>query len=403
MRILFVTPYVPSPVRIRPYAFIRELARRGHEVTLVCLVQPASERRYVADVSRYCRAIHPVRLHSAEARRNALLSVPTRTPLSVAYCSSRRQRDLVRELVARGSFDVVHTEFVRAAPCTAHLNGCPKVYDAVDSLGLAAERALRAPGVPPKRRLFAALEWLKMRGYERAVLARFDRTLVSSPADGAALTAGSAARVDGPSAVHGSSPIRVIPNGVDGDEFAFDERPHDPATLIFLGKMSYYVNVASLLWFYAKVFPLVRRRRPGVRLEVVGRDPVRRILALASDPAVDVTGTVPDVRPHLGSATVSVCPMVTGAGIQNKLLESMAVGTPAVATTIACQALAVEPDRELLVADEADDFAEAVVRLLDDAELRRRLARAARQYVEQQHDWWEIGRRLEAIYDELVG
>ena len=99
MRILFVTPYVPSPVRIRPYAFIRELARRGHEVTLACLVQPEAERRYLADVSRYCRAIHPVGLHAAEAHRNALLSLPTRTPLSVAYCCSRGQRDLVRQLL----------------------------------------------------------------------------------------------------------------------------------------------------------------------------------------------------------------------------------------------------------------------------------------------------------------
>ena len=130
---------------------------------------------------------------------------------------------------------------------------------------------------------------------------------------------------------------------------------------------------------------------------------MRRISALASDPAVEVTGTVVDVRPHLGSATVSIGPMVTGAGIQNKLLEAMAVGAPSVATTMACQALSVEPDRELLIADRAEDFAAAVLRLLEDAELRRHIAHDARRYVEQHHDWWEIGHRLETVYRELVG
>ena len=391
MRILFVAPYVPSPVRIRPYAFIRELARRGHELTLACLVQPASERQYLADVSRYCRAIHPVRLNHPEAHRNALFSLPTRTPLSVAYCSSRRMRAQVGQLVGSGGFDVVHTEFVRAAPWTAGLNGYPKVYDAVDSLALASQRAMRAPGVPPLRRLVAAFEWLKMRDYERAVLPRFDRVLASSPADGRVLAEG-----DGCDVV-------VIPNGIDAEAFAFDEGPREARTIIFLGRMSYYVNVASLLWFYREVFPLVRRRVPGVRLKIIGRDPVRRISALTADGAVEVTGTVSDVRPHLGGATLSICPMVTGAGIQNKMLEAMAVGTPTVATSIACQALAVERDRELLVADEADDFAEAVLRLLGDEDLRRDLAHNARRYVEQHHDWWEIGHRLEMIYTELVG
>jgi glycosyltransferase involved in cell wall biosynthesis len=408
MRILFVTPYVPSPVRIRPYAFIRDLARRGHEITLVCLVQPPTERRYVADVSRYCRAIYPVGLKRGEALREALRSLPGPLPLSVAYCRSTAMRVQVRELLKSGNFDLLHTEFVRATTSTSDLTGLPKVYDAVDSVALASERALQAPGVPLRRRLVAWLEWVKMRDYERAVLDDYDNVLVSSPVDAAVLE-GREARIGGaPSAEQtasegsGRPPIRVVPNGVDGDEFAFSDGEREPATLVFLGRMSYYVNVASLLWFYQEVFPLIRRRYPQVYLKIVGRDPVRRIADLASDPSVEVTGTVSDVRPHLGSATVSIAPMVTGSGIQNKLLEAMAVGAPSVATPIACQALEVEPDRELLIAKEADDFAAAVVRLLQDADLRRRVAHAARGYVERRHDWWVIGRRLERIYEELV-
>lgn len=390
LRILFVTPYVPSPVRVRPYAFIRELAARGHQVTLVCLLQPACEEQYLSDVARYCRAVHPIHLGRLEPYWSCLASLPTGTPLSVAYCRSGKARDLVRRLVDGGNFDLVHTEFVRAAPLTASIDGLPKVYDAVDSLGLAYRRSLSAPHVPPARRLVALVEWLKMRRFEPRVLHWFDQVLVSSPTDRDALASG---RENG---------VAVIPNGVDGDYFAACDGPRDGDTLVFLGKMSYYVNVAAVEWFCQRVLPLIRRHRPGVRLQIVGRDPARRITALAADEAIEVTGSVPDVRPYLARAAVCVCPMVTGAGIQNKMLEAMATGTPTVATSIACQALAVEPGRDVLVADTPEAFADRVLQLLGDAQLCRQLAMNARRYVEQEHDWRTIGSKLEEIYDALL-
>lgn len=390
MRILFVTPYVPSIVRIRPYAFIRELAARGHEITLACLVQPAREDRYLEDVGQYCCEVYPVYLERFEPQRNLLASLPTGRPMSVAYCRSRRMIALVQELVEGGHFDLAHTEFVRAVPYTAELNGCPKVYDTVDSLVLTYRRTLSAPYVSLSRRLIVVAELLKMYRFEHQALRHYDRVLVSSPADRDAL---GRAKGDG---------ITVIPNGVDVGFFDYRERGRSDDTIVFLGKMSYHVNVASILWFYHRVFTLIRRQRPGVELKVVGRDPVSKIEALSADAAVEVTGSVPDVRPHLAQAAVSICPMVTGAGIQNKMLEAMAVGAPTVSTSIACQAVKAEPGRDLLVADEPVDFAEAVLRLLADGPLRCRLAANARRYVEEHHDWETLGRQLEDVYRSLV-
>jgi len=390
LNILFVTPYIPSPVRVRSYAFIRELAARGHRITLVCLEQPAWENKYLPEIAPYCQEIHPIYLDQWKSYFNCLASLPTVTPLSVAFCRSSRGRKVIEALLQNGSYDLIHTEFVRAAPLTADLNGHPKVFDAVDSLSLTYRRCLSAPYVSPFQRLLALAEWLKMRRFEPLILHQFDQVLVSSSADGRALQD---AGCDQPC---------LVTNGVDTSYFSFYDGPRHPETIVFLGKMSYYVNVASVLWFYHQVFPLIRRQKPGVRLKIVGRNPVKKILSLTADKAVQVTGSVPDVRPHLCEALVSICPMVTGAGIKIKILEAMAVGTPVVATSLACQALQVEPGSEVLIGDSAEEFAAHVLDLLDNEYMRCRLTQNARHYLEEHHVWARVAEQLEAIYNDLV-
>jgi polysaccharide biosynthesis protein PslH len=388
-RILFVTPYVPSKVRIRPFAFIRELAAQGHKVTLACLVQPTKEAEYLPEVTPYCEAVYPAFLNRFEPYLFLLASIPTKLPMSVAYCRSENFEQMVKYLVEKDKYDLIHTEFVRAVPSTFRLNGRAKVYDAVDSLGLAYRRSLSASYISPKQRLISLMEWVKVSRYESWALSYFDRVLVSSPIDRQSLDRKSLKGVS------------VVPNGVDANYFSFQDGPRDPDTLVFLGKMSYYVNVSSILWFYRQVFPLIRRQRPSVKLKIVGRDPVRSIRALEKDPAVEVTGTVDDVRPHLASATIAVTPMVSGAGIQNKMLETMAVGVPTIATPLACQALEGRPGLDYLVADTPQLFASMVLDLLEHPHMRQMLACNGRRYVEEVHTWNMIGQRLNDVYATL--
>lgn len=398
MRILFVTPYVPSTVRIRPYAFLRELAQRGHEVTLACLVQPSREALYLPDVAPFCKAVYPVFMSRLEPYLRTLLSIPSRVPLSVAYCTSEPFSRLVEHLNETGNYDLIHTEFLRAAPVTRRLGGRPKVYDAVDSLTLAYRRSLRSRQVPLRQRALAMVEWAKMTRYEPSILSSFDRLLVSSPADRQVMEE----NLPGRSRKDSNDSITVIPNGVDLDYFQYFEGEREPATITFLGKMSYYVNISSVRWFYQSVFPHIRRQRPDARLRIVGRDPSREILALAADPAVEVTGSVPDVRPYLARSTVSICPMVSGAGIQNKMLEAMAVGTPTVATTLACQALDIHSGEQVMIADAPQEFAHAVLELLESPGLRQKLSQQGRQYVEACHTWRQMGERLNQVFEQLT-
>lgn len=387
LRILFVTPYVPSSVRIRPLAFIRELARRGHQVVLVCLVQPEWEARYLEEVSPYCWAVHPVHLKRFEPYPRVLASLVKPEPLSVAYCDSPGLRQKVQQQLLEDNCDLIHTEFVRAAPATMNLNGHPKVFDLVDCLALAYRRCISATHMPLKQRAVAGVEWAKMRGYERHVLSHYNRVLVSSPADR--------------NEIGIDEQVEVLPNGVDLSYFSYHVRETEAAEIVFVGKMSYYVNVASVLWFYHQVFPQIRKQRPDARFVIVGRNPARSIEALSADPAVEVTGTVADVRPYLNRAAVAICPMVSGSGIQNKMLEAMATGVPCVATSLACQALDIVSGREVLVANEAGDFANAVLDLLGQPLKRRELSEASRCYVEQCHNWNTVGARLEKVFFSL--
>jgi glycosyltransferase involved in cell wall biosynthesis len=196
--------------------------------------------------------------------------------------------------------------------------------------------------------------------------------------------------------------VAVVPNGVDLDYFRPLAGEREPATLVFSGKMSYHANVSAVLHFVRHVLPLIRAVRPDVRLRVVGSQPPRSIQTLARDPAIAVTGYVPDIREIVGRATVVLCPVTVKVGIQNKVLEAMAMGLPVVSTRAGLEGLVAAPGHDLLVADGAAEFAAHVCRLLADADLRASLGRAGRHYVETHHRWDVAARQLENLYHEAT-
>lgn len=198
--------------------------------------------------------------------------------------------------------------------------------------------------------------------------------------------------------------VIVVPNGVDCAYFQPTGAPRDPATVIFVGRMGYHANVAAARELLTAIMPRVWSRHPAARLLIVGANPPSslRALAAAAGRRVEVTGYVPDVRPYLARATVSVSPLPYAVGIQNKVLEAMAMTTPVVATPAACAALSATPHEQLLVAAEAREMADGVIRLIDDPVLARRLGTAGGQYVQRTHDWRRIGTLLEQLYRQTI-
>ncbi len=195
----------------------------------------------------------------------------------------------------------------------------------------------------------------------------------------------------------------MIPNGVDTQFFAPDPTIRRMAdTLVISGKMSYHANVTMCLNFVSQVMPLIWAKRPNVKLCLVGKDPTKELVALGKNPAIQVTGTVPDIRPYLQSATLALAPLTYGTGIQNKVLEAMACGTPVVSTPQAVSALSTVAGRDVAVAGSPAELASTVLRLLDDPEQRDRLGRNGRKFVEENHCWDEIIAYLEEVYHGTI-
>jgi sugar transferase (PEP-CTERM/EpsH1 system associated) len=193
------------------------------------------------------------------------------------------------------------------------------------------------------------------------------------------------------------APVSCVSNGVDLDYYRPVALARDERSLVFTGVMDYFPNVEGVVWFCQEVLPLVRRRAPGVTLTICGARPNAVVRALGRLEGVTVTGRVPDVRPYLGRASVCVVPLRIARGIQNKLLEAMAMGLPTVATPAAFEGVEAESPTHLLVAEEPAEFAQAVVRLLGDAALRRQLGQQARACLEANYCWEAQLSRLDRV------
>ena len=398
LRILFVTPYVPSPQRPRPLRIIRALAASGHRITLLAAATTAGELADLPALEPYCEGVQAVRVPVLRSLASCLRGIAGAAPVQALYCRSPLMIAAVqRALTPPVGYDLLHVEHLRAALYGLDTAALPRVYDAVDCMGdLLAQTAAKGPTLAS--RLAARVELQRTRRFERRLVECFDRTLISAERERDALLAAAGASPQKAARVH------ALPHGVDVEHFAPPAGPRDPATLVFVGRMAYHANLAAARYLAVELMPRIWTRRPDARLRLVGADPpaALRTIAAQSGSRVEVTGTVPDVRPHLTAATVSLSPLRYGVGVPNKVLEALATATPVVATTAACATLRAVPGEHLLVADDPDTLAHYVLGLLDDAALARRLGEAGRRYVVAHHDCRATGPALEAIYRDAI-
>lgn len=393
LRILFVAPYVPSAIRVRPFHLLKGLAERGHAITLVCAAEGQGDEGNLAELRPYCTRLIAVPRRRLGPLCNYLLALPGPLPLQAAHSLDGALVDAVAAELATRSYDVVHIEHLRASQLAlaarAQVGGAPAlVLDSVDCISLLFERALRySPSL--STRLTALADLARTRRYEAAYAEAFDHVVVTSSEDRWALA------TLGPVGAAGA--ISVVPNGVDLAYFQPREMARDPATVIFSGKMSYHANAAAALFLVREIMPLVWRTRADVRVVLAGAAPGRAVRALGADPRVSVTGYLPDLRPPLARATLAVCPILYGVGVQNKALEAMAMGTPVVAARQRMGSLAALPGRDVLVAEDAPSFAAQIHTMLESPGLRRQLALAGRAYVEREHRWSTSAAMLEQV------
>lgn len=353
------------------------------------------ERTELAHLQEICDDVHAVPMPAWQSLLNSALALPSRKPLQSVYSWKPA---LVSHLNGRSPFEVVHVEHLRGSRYGLYLKEhtrLPVVWDSVDCIThLFRQAAAQSKSIMGKVRSWLDLE--RTARYEGWLLDKFNHVLVTSPVDREALLglkpAGSI-----------PAPISVLGNGVDVEHFCPNTAvKREPATLVISGKMSYHANVTMTLHLVNQIMPHVWQKRPEAKLMVVGKDPSREIQALAENPNIIVTGTVDALPPYLQKATVAVAPITYGAGIQNKILEAMSCGTPVVTTPQAVGALSIKPGQDILVADTPENYAQAILGVLDNQKQQEMLGRNGRLYVEQHHHWPNVAARLETIYAEAI-
>ncbi len=392
MRILFVSGYIPSLVRVRPYNLLKALAARGHEITLMALQPPSDDNESLPELRQVCKAVYVIPHSRTQTLLNGLMALPSGFPVQAAYSRSAAFDHAVKTLLAREKFDVAHVEHLRGAVLADSLEMLPVVFDSVDSISLLFGKVLNdAPSL--KSRMMAVLDLERTRRFEGGLTKRFRQVAVTSEADrGALIELGCDAER-----------IMVVPNGVDLDYFKPQNTARNPLRLAFTGKMSYHANIAAAEDLAEKIMPQVWAKQPNAQLYIVGKDPSPAVVAMGEQPNVTVTGSVPDMRPYLAEAAVAISTVRYGVGIQNKVLEAMAMETPVVCSPQACSALKTENGRDLLVGETPEAIAQHIVDLLTAPEKRAQIGAAGRRYVEAHHSWDSAAARFETLYDKAIG
>ncbi|MDY0269713.1 TIGR03087 family PEP-CTERM/XrtA system glycosyltransferase [Trichloromonas sp.] len=397
--LLFIAHRIPYPPdkgdKIRSYHMLRHLAER-YRVTVACMIDDPADERHVPALNEMVHQVfYQVRPPLAMKVR-ALEALLTGRPCTLPCFYSRPlQRDI--------------DAFLDGHPVQAVLCFCSSAADYVfrsrhwPALRQAVLLADLVDVDSEKWREYAAtrrglMAWLYRREarlllpFEQRIVAEFDRTFLTSEEEKAVL------------ARYGSMvKVEALANGVDLDYFSPEKvassAPLPAARLIFSGAMDYWPNVEGAVWFAREVFPTVKKIFPDAVFCIAGRNPTEVVLELKKLPGVEVTGTVPDMRVHLADATLCVVPLMIARGIQNKVLEGMAMAKPVVATSGAATGIKAHVGEDLIVADGAAAMAEAVIKLLGDPERQRILGRNARAYVERAHSWAAHLQRLDEIIE----
>jgi sugar transferase (PEP-CTERM/EpsH1 system associated) len=404
-KILMLTPQFPYPphqgTTMRNFNLIAGLARH-HVVHLLSFGDPGESQGTPLDA--LCKSIQvvlPPQRSMAQRLKGLFFS---RRPDMALRLPSARFQALLSATLEREQPDVLEVEGIELAQYLLQVAASRTdtehpllVFDDHNAEYVLQQRAFETDVRHPRRWVgaaYSAIQWQRLRSYERRTCQAADRVAAVSETDADALRR----------LVPGLEPA-VVPNGVDMDAYmapipslAGGEGPGQQ-DLVFVGKMDFRPNVDAVLWFAQQVLPLIRQEAPGVRLWVVGKDPHPRLRPLADDPAVELTGWVDDVRPYIGGAAVYVVPLRIGGGTRLKVLEAMAMGKAIVSTSLGCEGFDLVSDQELLIADMPAEFANTVLALLGDPERRERLGHTAHRFAQSKYDWRIIVPLLEQVYD----
>jgi len=374
-RVLVLTPRYPYPViggdRVRIYEICRELARQN-DLTLLSLCDTQAELHATLPNDGVFQHIERVYLPKWRSAVNVLSAFPGTTPLQVAYYRSGKFARRVRELLPMHEICLAH--LIRAGEYIRSIDR-PKVLEMTDAISLNYQRVRKLGKLSQAKALIYILEAKRLLKYEQSIINDFDLVTLVSHYDREFL-------LQGRDVDH----VIVCSNGVNLETLPYRERRCSERVIVFIGNMMSLQNLDACHYFIEEVLPLLRRHF-DCRFRAIGRITAKNAARLARYEGVEVLSNVPRVADAVGDAIVGVAPIRIGAGIQNKILEYMALGLPAITSSIGLEGLDAVPGKEILLADKPEEYVEHIGRILQDKEYAIDLARAAYAYVKRAHNW----------------
>ncbi len=395
MKILITSARFPHPQgkadSMTVYRIIRYLARR-HEVYLACFYEHQSELSSLPELQDLCEEVHYVKLRKWRSTLNMAMALPRLGfPLQVAYYRDKRMQNVIDDLIERRKPDVAYAQLIRMAEYIKDTNTVVRVLAMQVSQTLNYRRMI-ANVQSVLHKVLYRIEYSRVRRYEPAITHYFDSCLLISKYDEQSL--------DGHEQIDN---IFHSPHGVDVEFFTPSEPIEKENALLFCGVLETPTNTDAALYFYQDIYPLIKRQMPDLRLYFVGKSPPASIRKIAAtDPSVIVTGFVDDIRPYYAKVKVGIDPLRIGAGLQNKILIGMSMGQPMVCTSIANEGIAGEPGKHLLIADDPQTFASAVIELLDNENFASQISKDARTFVKEKWTWEYYFQLLEVHLEDLV-
>ncbi|MBA4313286.1 MAG: hypothetical protein C0417_11730 [Chlorobiaceae bacterium] len=393
MRILHLMPYSPVPPTfggaLRVYHLLRLLAR-NHELTVLTFGNAQNKIELESHFGNQVKNIHFIEKHWTRKykRIGQLYSLLGRHSFYYMMARHNQMQQKLDELFDRNKFDIALTEFPHTASYEMNTDAV-KIMDA-HNVEYEIFRRMWLNARSPLRQLYYKSEYKKFYHEEMIAIRRQNSILVTSVNDKNILDR------EVPEV-----PKYVIPNGVDAEYFTPTDEKREPNSLVFTGTMSYVPNYDGLVYFLDTIFPIIQKTIPDIKIYIVGNNPPKNLLSRASNNIV-ITGFVDDVRPYINRSSVYVVPLRMGSGTRLKVLEAMSMRIPIVTTSMGCEGINVVDNESVLIANEPESFAESVIKLLNNKNLRQTLTENGFELMKSKYEWSVIGNDLERTLQTLV-
>jgi len=394
MNILFLTQRVPYPPnkgdKLRAFYEIKFLSKR-HSIDLLCLADDERDLLHKEALLRFCQSVDIVPHSVLSANVRAILGLASSKPLTQPFFYNPQLQAFVRRKLAQQRYDLIFVYCSSMAQYVERVDTIPKVIDFVDVDSEKWAQYAQVASFP--KNLVYRLESQRLRKYEQRLASTFQHGFLVSQQE-----VDDFQRVVCPCDL-----LTALSNGVDLERFTPSSEPYNPSSLIFTGAMDYFANVETALYFAREIFPCIQQEIPEAAFSIVGSKPAEELRRLAEqNPHIIVTGFVEQVQPYFQKAAVFVAPMRIARGIQNKILEAMAMGVPVVTTSLGFEGIPATPGEDILVEDQPEQFARQVIRLMTEPAAREMVAARARKVIETAFDWDTNLARLEHILERCV-